>query len=267
MERELRLLVESVREAGARALELARSGFEVKTKKDRSPVTTADLEVDRILHEMQQTHFPEDGWLSEESPDDLGRLDRERVWIVDPIDGTRAFVNKLQEFCISAALVEKGAPLAAVIFNPSTGELFSAIRGQGLLVNGAPAAEPRSHECSPLVLANPRELQSGRWAVLDGTARCRPMHSIANALALVAAGRVQATITAEPENEWDIAAGVLLIQEAGGTITDADGNPFRFNRPKPVFRGVVAVAATTDRQMHRLLQAHVGKAAPQREPV
>jgi myo-inositol-1(or 4)-monophosphatase len=264
MEKELHLLVESVREAGARALELARSGFEVHSKKDRSPVTTADLEVDRILHAMQQAHFPEDGWLSEESYDDGTRLDRARVWIVDPIDGTKAFVNKLPEFCISAALVEKGRPLVAAIFNPSTDELFTAVRGQGLLVNGASAVMPKSHESSPLVTVSPWELRSGRWAALDGVVRCRPMYSIANALTLVAAGRVQATITAESENEWDLAAGVLLIEESGGTIEDATGHPFVFNQPTPKFRGVVAVTATTDRQLHTLLRAHVGKAAEQR---
>lgn len=259
MKRELHQLVESVREAGARALELARIGFDIHTKKDRSPVTTADLEVDRILRAMQQTHFPEDGWLSEESPDDRTRLDRPRVWIVDPIDGTKAFVNRMPEFCISAALVDRGLPVLAAVFNPSTDELFTAVKGEGLfmndrLVKGLPSSEP-----APVIMVTPRELRSGRWGEFNPGILCRPMYSIANALTMVAASRVQATITAEPENEWDLAAAVLLIQEGGGMIEDAAGRPFVFNQPDPRFHGVVAVSAATDRNLTRLLRARVGE--------
>ncbi len=261
MERESDLLIESVREAGARAMELARTGFEVHTKKDRSPVTTADLEVERILHAMQRKHFPDDGWLSEESPDDQTRLSRPRVWIVDPIDGTKAYVNRMPEFCISAALVEQGRPVLAAVLNPSTGELFTATKGTGLRLNGAPLVSAPLHDSPPIIMVNPWELRSGRWAALDGEVHCRPMYSIANALTMVAAGRVRAAITAEPENEWDLAAAVLLIEEGGGAIEDAAARRFLFNQPKPRFRGVVAVARGTDDSLHRLLRACVGRAA------
>ena len=138
MESELAQLSSTIRKAGARAKDLAHKGFEIHTKKDRSPVTTADLEVNRILREMQEMHFPDDGWLSEESPDDPARLDKARVWIVDPIDGTKAFVNKLPEYCISVGLIQGGVPVLGAIFNPSTDELFTAIRGQGVRLNGSP---------------------------------------------------------------------------------------------------------------------------------
>lgn len=137
MERELAVLVEAVQKAGARVRELVLVGFEVQTKQDRSPVTTVDHEVNRILHEMQRREFPQDGWLSEESPDDPARLINRRVWIVDPIDGTKALVNRMPEFCISAALTERGAPIVAAILNPSTDELFTAVRGGRLFLNGA----------------------------------------------------------------------------------------------------------------------------------
>ena len=264
MEREFEILTESIREAGARVLELARTGFEVHTKKDRSPVTTADLEVERILHEMQQTHFPDDGWLSEESPDDQTRLNRPRVWIVDPIDGTKAYVNRMPEFCISVGLVDQGRPVLAAVLNPSTGELFTAVKRRGLLLNGRPAAVFAAHERPPVVMVSPWELRSGRWAALNGAIQCRPMYSIANALTMVAAGRVQGTITAEPENEWDLAAAVLLIEEAGGAIQDAARQAFTFNQPRPRFRGVVAVAPGTNGDLHRLLQDSVGQAAGRR---
>lgn len=259
MERELTLLVKAVREAGARALDLARNGFDVHTKQDRSPVTTADLEVNRIIMNMQRAHFPEDGWLSEESPDDKKRLERPRVWIVDPIDGTKAFVNRMPEFCISVALTEQGQPVLAAIFNPSTDELFTTVKGHGLHINGVPVSTQEVHD-PPVVMVSPWELRSGRWSDLDGVVRCQPMYSIANALALVAAGRVQATITAEPENEWDLAAGVLLIEEGGGVIDDAAGKPFVFNQPTPRFRGVVAVSAQADPQLHRTLRTQVAQA-------
>jgi myo-inositol-1(or 4)-monophosphatase len=260
MEHELAVVTGTVRKAGQRALDLARKGFEVHTKKDRSPVTTADLEVNQILREMQETHFPGDGWLSEESPDDESRLSKARVWIVDPIDGTKAFVNKLPEYCISVALAEAGTPVLAVLFNPSTDEMFTAMPGKGLRLNGAlltPAA-PRSER--PHVMVSPWEHRGGRWADLDGGVQCRPMLSIAHALAHVAAGRVQATLTIEPENEWDLAAGVLLVQESGGTIADAEGRPFAFNQPTPRFRGVIAVAATAGDDLRPLLQTHADRA-------
>ncbi|HET9844788.1 MAG TPA: 3'(2'),5'-bisphosphate nucleotidase CysQ [Nitrospira sp.] len=260
MERELAQLSSTIRIAGARALELSHKGFEVQTKNDRSPVTTADLEVNRILREMQETHFPNDGWLSEESPDDPARLGKARVWIVDPIDGTKAFVNKLPEYCISVGLIQDGIPILGAIFNPSTDELFTAIRGQGVHRNGSRHTPETPAGAMTHVHVSPWEYRNGRWDDLDGQVRCRPMFSIANALALVAAGRMQATLTIEPENEWDLAAGVLLVQESGGSVADAEGRPFTFNQATPRFRGVIAVAATAPVDLRPLLQTHADRA-------
>lgn len=260
MEQELTQLSTAMKKAGQRALELSRKGFDVQTKKDRSPVTTADLEVNRILHEMQKTHFPNDGWLSEETPDDQARLDKSRVWIVDPIDGTKAYVNKLPEYCISVGLIEAGMPVLAAILNPSTDELFTAILGQGLRLNGQPMTPASPPGERSEVMVSPWEYRGGRWTDLDGRIQCRPMLSIAHALALVAAGRVQATLTIEPENEWDLAAGVLLVQESGGTVADAEGRPFTFNQPNPRFRGVIAVAATAREELRPFLQTHADRA-------
>ena len=265
MERELATLVESIRNAGAKVRELVRVGFEVQTKSDHSPVTTVDHEVNRILHEMQRREFPQDGWLSEESPDNPARLTNRRVWIVDPIDGTKALVNRMPEFCISAALIDQGVPIVAAILNPSTDELFTAVRGGGLFLNGKRVYSPPNHDFNPVIMVSAWELRIGRWFALAETARCRPMYSIANALALVAAGRVQSAITIEPQNEWDLAAGVLLVEESGGTISDAGGNPFIFNRPMPKFRGVIAAAAMTDIQLRTDLKTHADHAASQPE--
>ena len=265
MERELATLVESVRNAGAKVRELVKVGFEVQTKPDGSPVTTIDHEVNRILHEMQRLKFPQDGWLSEESPDDPARLTNARVWIVDPIDGTKALVNRTPEFCISAALVERGVSVVAAILNPSTDELFTAVRGGGLFLNGSRVTLLPPHDSNPVIMVSGREFRSDRWSMLAETTRCRSMYSIANALALVAAGRVQAAFTIEPENEWDVAAGVLLIEESGGTISDGTGKPFVFNQPTPRLRGLIAVSATADKDLRGQLQTHAEHARSQPE--
>jgi myo-inositol-1(or 4)-monophosphatase len=260
MERELLLLTKAIREGGKRAMELALKGFDVHIKDDRSPVTTADLEVNRVIRDMQETHFPDDGWLSEESPDDPARLGKTRVWIVDPIDGTKAYVNKLPEYCISVGLVEAGMPVLGAIYNPSTDELFTAIVGQGLRLNGEPVVPELPAEGQAQVLVNPIEYRRGRWRDLDGQIQRHRMLSIAHALALVAAGRMQAAVKTDAENEWDLAAGVLLVQESGGTVTDAEGRPFIFNQATPRFRGVIAVAATAAAELRPLLQSHADRA-------
>jgi myo-inositol-1(or 4)-monophosphatase len=230
MERELARVSSAIREAGKRAMDLARQGFEIQIKKDRSPVTTADLEVNRVLHEMQETYFPDDGWLSEESPDDPARL------------------------------VEAGVPVLGAIFNPSTDELFTATVGQGLRLNGRPVSPAAPVDERSQVLVSPWEYRGGRWADFDGRIQCRPMLSIAYAMAVVAVGRVQATLTIEPENEWDLVAGVLLVQESGGTVADAEGRPFLFNQATPRFRGVIAVSATAGAELRPFLQTHADRA-------
>ncbi len=240
---ELERLDEAIRTAGAEATRLAVEGFETMKKPDHSPVTSADLAVNRILHAHLLSAFPHDGWLSEESPDDAGRLQKDRVWVVDPIDGTKAFINGIPEFCISVALIEHGRPIVAAIYNPSTNELFSAIRGEGLRLNHEPVdLRPVSPEQRPVIVLSPWERQTGRFTSLDSCAHHRPMLSIAWSLALMACGRLDAVATFESENEWDVAAGVLLIDEAGGTITDGSGQVLTFNQPTPRYRGIIATS-------------------------
>ncbi|HZS12524.1 MAG TPA: inositol monophosphatase family protein, partial [Nitrospirales bacterium] len=137
-ERELTVLTEALRDAGRRALEIQALGAEVTIKADHSPVTSADLEIDRLLHAVLQKAFPEDGWLSEESPESASRLQAKRVWVVDPIDGTKYFIDRVPEFGISVALVEGGEVQVGAVFNPATDELFTAARGRGAWLNGVP---------------------------------------------------------------------------------------------------------------------------------
>ena len=256
--RELEQLEAAMRAAGSEALRLAAEGFETIRKPDQSPVTSADLAVNRILHAQLLSAFPHDGWLSEESPDDAGRLQKDRVWVVDPIDGTKAFINRVPEFCISVALVEQGLPIVAAIYNPSTNELFSAIRGEGLRLNHESIdSRPTNAEHLPVIALGPWERQTGRFAALDSSTQHRPMLSIAWALALMACGRIDAVATFEPENEWDVAAGVLLIAEAGGTITDGSGQALIFNRPTPRYRGIIATSPCCPASLSRALASLV----------
>jgi len=243
MEQELQILVGAMKLAGRKALDLAGEGLSIHTKPDHSPVTTADWAVDRLIHDTIADNFPEDGWLSEERRDAPDRLTKKRIWVLDPIDGTRAFIKKVPQFCISAALVENGIPVVGAILNPSTDELFTAIQGRGVRLNGQDAAASDLSRSSdlPLVLANPWELRHGRLESLSREARCLPIGSIAYALAHVATGRAAAAIMLEGGSEWDVAAGTLLIEESGGIITDVHEKRRRFNQPDPRLNGTIAM--------------------------
>lgn len=258
MDRELALLSDAMQQAGREARRLSAAGFETYTKADHSPVTSADLAVNGILRDRLSTAFPDDGWLSEETTDTEERLSRTRVWIVDPIDGTRAFVRGLPEYCLSVALVDQGSPVVAAIFNPSTGEFFSAIRGGGFRMQRVfeSALPPFASEERPLALVNPWELRVGRFEGLEPHVRCRPIGSIAYALALVAAGQADAAITLSGGNEWDIAAGVLLIEESGGQATTPAGQPFAFNRSDPTLSGTLAIGSSLPAPVRTLVLRH-----------
>jgi myo-inositol-1(or 4)-monophosphatase len=256
MEQELQILVDAMKQAGRKALELAGEGLSVHTKADHSPVTTADWAVDRLIHTAVAAHFPDDGWLSEERPDATDRLTKKRIWILDPIDGTRAFIKKVPQFCISAALVENGVPMIGAILNPSTGELFTAIRGRGVQFSGrGDEGLTASPFDLPVVLANPWELRHGRLAPLIPEADCRPIGSIAYALAHVATGQAAAAVMLEGGSEWDVAAGTLLIEESGGTVTDTQGKRRRFNQPDPRLNGTLAMSPMVPDTLRRALAA------------
>jgi len=240
---EYRVLTSAIREAGAEALRRAKDGFEVFTKPDQSPVTSADLAVNAILQDRLRGSFPADGWLSEESPDNEARLSAARVWVIDPIDGTKAFIRRESEFCISVALVEQSRPVLAAIFNPSTGELYTARRGQGLHLNGAPVPTTAGLSCpQPIVALGQAEIHGGRFKPVAEQCDARTMHSIAWAIARTAGGAIHGMMTFELPHEWDVGAGVLMLDEAGGASCDGAGQPLQFNRPAPRFQGFFATA-------------------------
>jgi myo-inositol-1(or 4)-monophosphatase len=238
-----------VDEAVALALQMLRQPFRDWRKGDRSPVTEIDLAVDRLLADRLPT-VKAAAWLSEETADRVDRLSASRVWIVDPIDGTRSLIDQTPEFCVSVALVEDGEPIVGVVANPLSGERFWGWRGGGAYDgSGTPlavrrwSASPRSDDGRIELLVSQTELRRGLWRDLEDRVQVSAVSSLAYKLAKVARGDVDATMTPWPRSEWDAAAGDLLIREAGGASVDIHGDALRYNRSEPVFEGVVAGSA------------------------
>jgi myo-inositol-1(or 4)-monophosphatase len=227
--------------------------FERKEDRGGDPVTEADHAANAVLREI----LPQagEGWLSEESVDDADRLTRERVWVVDPIDGTREFIQGIPEWCISIGLLEDQVPVAGGIFNPATNELVLGSLETGVTYNGAAAAvtEP-ALEAPVSVLASRSEMKRGEWeAFVDARFQVKACGSVAYKLGLVAAGRVDATWTLVPKSEWDVVAGTALVRAAGGVVTLAGGEEPRFNKPKPLFPNYVAAGKTVSGALGTLL--------------
>jgi myo-inositol-1(or 4)-monophosphatase len=217
--------------------------FERKEERG-DPLTEADLAADRVLREM----LPQsgEGWLSEESEDDLSRLECQRVWVVDPIDGTREFVKGVPEWCISIGLLEDGEPVAGGILNPVTEQLVIGSVETGVEYNGAPAAVLDPEEGNSIrVLASRSEIRRGEWGRFEDSFTVEPCGSVAYKMAMVAAGQAEATWTLVPKSEWDVAGGAALVRAAGGSVTLADGGAPVFNKASPLFPHFVAAGDRT----------------------
>ena len=224
-------------EAGRIIESVRAAGIEASVKLDRSLVTRADREADAFLKDRLLALTP-CGWLSEETADSPGRLDADRLWVVDPLDGTREFVQGLPEYAVAIALVERGAPVLGVVHNPSSGESYWAVRGDGGFRDGT---RLRVLE-GDLVLASRSELGKGEFAPFQGRWPLEPVGSIELKLALVAAGRAALTWSRGPKHEWDVCAGALLVAEAGGVATDVFGGVLAYNQRFPKVRGILAGA-------------------------
>lgn len=216
-----------------------------ESKTDRGdPVTAADLAVDEVLRDTLPRAG--EGWLSEETVDDASRLDARRVWIVDPLDGTREFVEGIPEWCISIGLVEDGLPVAGGILNPATDQMIVGAVGHGVTLDGeAVEPAPDFDASDPLagarVLASRSEVRRGEWERYAASGfEVVACGSVAYKLGQVAAGLADATWTLVPKNEWDVAAGAALIRAAGLHLCHADGTRRRFNLENPLMPDVLA---------------------------
>jgi myo-inositol-1(or 4)-monophosphatase len=238
------LLIDAALEAGRLARHHAARDLKVRDKGDgQGPVTAADLAVDRMLREALTAARPDYAWLSEETPDDAVRLKARRVFVVDPIDGTRAFIAGEETWAHSLAMVEDGVPLAAAIYLPMKDRLYAAARGAGATRDGWPVAHSgRAGLDGAEVLATRPNFHDDHW---DGGAppvTRRFVSSLAFRLSLAAEGRYDAMLTLRDAWEWDIAAGALIVTEAGGSATTRAGAALRFNNPHPQVAGVIAGA-------------------------
>lgn len=204
------------------------------------PVTEADQALDALL--LERLPEPGEGWLSEETVDDPERLQRRRVWVVDPLDGTREFVEGIPEWCISVGLVEEGRAVAGGILNPATGQLVLGGEGEGVTLDGEPVVPDRSRGLDgAVILASRSEVRRGEWDRFDDAPfEVRPCGSVAYKLGLVAAGLADATWTLVPKNEWDVVGGGALVRAAGGTLLHRDGSSPSFNRPDPLLPDFLA---------------------------
>jgi myo-inositol-1(or 4)-monophosphatase len=208
-----------------------------------NPLSEADLLADEVLHRELLRVLPGSGWLSEETVDSPERLACDAVWIVDPIDGTREYVEGVPEFAISVGLAVGGEVVLAVLLNPATDDLFTAVAGSGATRSGKKlTATGRSDLTGATLLASNSEMKRGEFDVFAERMELRPVGSTAYKLGLLAAGEADVYFTRSPRNEWDVAAGILLCREAGAIVTDLGGSSHRFNRPDPLCRGVVAAS-------------------------
>ena len=234
-----------VRDAGALALSMFGRPIHTWTKFESSPVSDADIAVDRLLHERLAKVDTSIAWLSEERVEDSSRLAARHLWIVDPIDGTRAYLAGLPDWSVSVALVENGRPVAACLYAPASEQFFMAIAGRGATCNGAPIAATAGASLENLRIAGPRKLVERLTARKPSFAVIPRMRSLALRLVQVAQGACDVAIAGPNSLDWDLAAADLLVHEARGVLAPVGGGSVIYNRA--VLRHGVLIAAGRDR--------------------
>jgi myo-inositol-1(or 4)-monophosphatase len=250
--RDALLLRNTVREAGALALSLFRTELKNWTKGASSPVSEADIAVNELISGRLRSATPHYGWLSEESIDDEQRLAKKRVWIVDPIDGTRGYLAGREDWCISVALVEGTRPVLAAVFAPASDEFFFAERGQGTLLNGTPVDATPGTAIDISRVAGPKPLIERLVRSSDEISPHPRIASLALRLCRVAHGRLDVAFAGGQSRDWDLAAADLIVQEANGKMTSLSGEAIQYNR-REVTHGMLMAAG---RDRHAFIVEH-----------
>ena len=243
MVKELNLAVRAAKEVGEIIMEYYKADYEIHDKGYHNPVTTADHAADSLLKEMLTESCPDYGWLSEETVDSPDRLSKERVWVVDPLDGTKEFIEGVPQFVVSIAIVENGEPVVGVLYNPVTKDTFAAAKGEGAFLNDKPIHCVTKDSVGDMVILNSRsETRRGLWEPFANTfGELRAIGSVAYKLGLTAAGKADIFASLRPKNEWDICAGNCIINEAGGKLIDLNGNIRRYNQEYTIIEpGLIA---------------------------
>ena len=240
---DLELIRDAVLAAGELALSEREAGLKSWSKSGGSPVTSADLAVDALLRDRLLTARPDYGWLSEETADSADRLTKRRIFVVDPIDGTVAYMKDKPWWCIPIAVVEDGRPVAAVIHAPMLNETFVATLGGGASLNGRTITASDTTDLDDAsVLADARLMEGPHWPEPWPPMRYEKRNALAYRMALVAAGAFDAAIALTPKWDWDVCAGALIAEEAGAKVSDHHGRPWRFNQPDPRQTSLICAA-------------------------
>ncbi len=252
-ETDLGLLTDAARMAGKIALgHFRRHGTVTDKPGGAGPVTLADLAVNDMLHDTLRSARPDLGWLSEETPDTAARLTTGAQFIIDPIDGTRAFIDGGKDWAHSLAIAENGEITTAVVYLPVRDEMFTASLGGGAFLNGtAIRAATGTDLTTATILATRTTMDAHHWHDMPPVKRTF-RSSLAYRLCLAATGRFDAMLTLRPTWEWDVAAGALIVAEAGGKATDRTGTRLRFNNPVPQVNGIVAGGALHGELIRRM---------------
>ena len=236
----------AVRDAGGLALSMFGKPIRQWTKgPSSSPVSEADIAVDALLHERLAGGGNAFAWLSEETADDAARLSARYVWVVDPIDGTRAYLAGQPDWAISAALVENGRPIAACLYAPALDEFFAALADAGSTLNGNAIAATPGADLHGIRVAGPQKFLERLSAILPPFTKLPRGHSLALRFARVAQGLCDAAFAGGNSHDWDLAAADLLVHQAGGVLTPLVGGTIAYNRPVP--RHGMLIAAGRDR--------------------
>lgn len=259
LEEDLRLLCRLAQDAGDLAMSYIRQGGAEAWNKTKGggPVTEADLAVNRLCARTLKAARPEYGWLSEETLDDPAARQKSRVWVVDPIDGTRAYVDGDPNWCVGLAVVEDGEAVAGVVYAPALGQFFDARRGSGARRNGETIqVSGRQREAGLRLITNEGLTKHPDWR--EPWPEVHLAHPKPNAtllrMALVAAGDWDAVLVLSAKSDWDLAAGTVLVTEAGGKATTHTGAPLVFNQAIPAQPSVLA----SGNALHPLLVRRTG---------
>ena len=248
-----RHLAAAVREAGALALTWFKAPVKSWFKAGNSPVSEADLAVDALLRERLEAAGLACGWLSEETEDDPARLAARQVWIVDPIDGTRAFLAGLPDWSISVALADAGRPILAALYAPVSDDLYLASAGGGTTCNDRPITATPGTSLAGARAAGPKRYLDG-LAAYEPTLVAEPkVHSLALRLVYVAHGRLDVAFAGPDSHDWDLAAADLLVHEAQGMLTTVAGEPLRYNRPTPTHGALLAAGRSRHQSLSGLM--------------
>ena len=243
IEDDLEIALKASKKAGDIIMKYYKHDYEINEKGYHNPVTTADKEADSFLKNTLLDARPDYGWLSEETIDSTSRLSKERVWIVDPLDGTKEFIEGVSQFVVSVGLVQNGKPIVGVLHNPATNETFYGGSGYGTFLNDEEFAVTKKNSLGNMTILNSRsETRRGLWDPFKNSfKKLEPIGSVAYKMGLTAVGKADVFATLRPKNEWDVCAGVCLINEAGGISIDLNGNELEFNKKKTLIEpGIIA---------------------------